>query len=341
MGKCIYLRKGTVHTPPRVSILASSLAVGETVKLMEDGVETEFIVVNQGLPSNMYDASCNGTWLLRKDIKENRVWNSSNNNAYATSTINTWLNGDYINSLGTIEQGIVKQVKIPYIKYTGVDASVASGDNGLNVKAFLLGGYEVGFTISTDSKFYIDGEKLSYFEVGTNASANNRRIALLNNSPTIWYLRSPTNVSSAAMWHVKSDGLNAFTNYPTSASGIRPCLILPFTAEFDSNTKVLTGGGIGGTWFLNETIMPQTMTGINFTVVGTGKNYNLIQYTTDPSWRDVVWYGSEAYVYIVADYTGQMVTYGWQNQSDRTIQVAEPITDEFATWLQANGVKQE
>lgn len=87
--------------------------------------------------------------------------------------------------------------------------------------------------------------------------------------------------------------------------------------------------------------MPQTMTGINFTVVGTGKNYNLIQYTTNPSWRDVVWYGSEAYVYIVADYTGQMVTYGWQNQSDRTIQVAEPITDEFATWLQANGVKQE
>lgn len=337
MGKCIYLRKGTVHTPPRVSILASSLAVGETVKLMEDGVETEFIVVNQGLPSNMYDASCSGTWLLRKDIKENRVWNSSGGNVYADSAINKWLNQTYINSLGTIEQSIVKQIKIPYLNGYGPSGSVASGANGLSVKIFCPGGYEVGFS---DSSLPIDGAKLSYFESGTETSALNKRIANLSGSASVWWLRSALDTGNTVVATVNYrgafNGVSARKEY-----GIRPCLILPFTAEFDSNTKVLTGGGIGGTWFLNETIMPQTMTGINFTVVGTGKNYNLIQYTTSPSWRDVVWYGSEAYVYIVADYTGQMVTYGWQNQSDRTIQVAEPITDEFATWLQANGVKQE
>lgn len=241
MGRCIYLRKGEVHTPPVVGIKAGDLPIGQIVKLMEGGVETEFIVVNQGIPENssLYDESCNGTWLLRKDIKENRAWNGSNNNAYATSEINTWLNGNYFNNLGSIEQRLTKQVKIPYVKYTGVDGSVAVGTNGLSVKVFLLSGYEVGFTLGVDSKFYSDGEKLSYFEDGTGTSASNKRIALLNNSPSIWYLRSPTNVSSASVWYVKSDGLNAFTNSPVTAYGIRPALIIPSTSIFDSTTYLL------------------------------------------------------------------------------------------------------
>ena len=67
MGRCIYLRKGEVHTSPVVGIKAGDLPIGQIVKLMEGGVETEFIVVNQGIPENsgLYDASCNGTWLLR------------------------------------------------------------------------------------------------------------------------------------------------------------------------------------------------------------------------------------------------------------------------------------
>ena len=53
-------------------ILASDLAVGSVVKLIENGVATEYLVVNQGIPgnSNLYDSSCNGTWLLRNGIKE-------------------------------------------------------------------------------------------------------------------------------------------------------------------------------------------------------------------------------------------------------------------------------
>ena len=101
---------------PVAGILASSLAVGSTVKLMEGGTAVEYLVVNQGIPSNssLYDASCDGTWLLRKDIHSERQWNTSDANIYETSTINTWLNGDFFNSLGTTEQAVVKQVKIPY-----------------------------------------------------------------------------------------------------------------------------------------------------------------------------------------------------------------------------------
>lgn len=52
MGYCIFLRKGETHTPPSGSIFASDLAVGDIVKLMENGTPVEYIVVNQGIPEN-------------------------------------------------------------------------------------------------------------------------------------------------------------------------------------------------------------------------------------------------------------------------------------------------
>lgn len=89
---------------PSTGILASTLPVGSVVKLMEGGTAVEYLVVNQGIPSNsnLYDASCDGTCLLRKDIHSERQWNSSNVNDYANSTINTWLNGDFFNSFGSV-----------------------------------------------------------------------------------------------------------------------------------------------------------------------------------------------------------------------------------------------
>ena len=105
MGHCLFLRKGEVHTAPVTGVLASSLAVGSTVKLMEGGTAVEYLVVNQGKPSgsSLYDDSCDGTWLLRKDIHSNRQWNTSNVNKYESSAINTWLNGEFFNTLGSAE----------------------------------------------------------------------------------------------------------------------------------------------------------------------------------------------------------------------------------------------
>lgn len=91
MGKVIMSGIVPLLKAPVTGVLASSLAVGSTVKLMEGGTAVEYLVVNQGIPSNsnLYDASCDGTWLLRKDIHSERQWNSSNVNDYANSTINT------------------------------------------------------------------------------------------------------------------------------------------------------------------------------------------------------------------------------------------------------------
>ena len=90
-----------------------TLAVGSSVYLNVGGVRTEFLVVHQGLPSSMYDASCNGTWLLMKDICEERVWHSSNVNKYESSTIHTYLNGTFLNLFDSDVKNAVKQVKLP------------------------------------------------------------------------------------------------------------------------------------------------------------------------------------------------------------------------------------
>ncbi len=226
---------------PSTGILASSLAVGTTVKLMEGGTAVEYLVVNQGIPSNssLYDASCDGTWLLRKDIHSERQWNTSDANKYETSAINTWLNGDFFNSLGTTEQAVVKQVKIPY-RRGGSGGSDQSGANGLSCKVFLLSGYEVGWTTSDSSYFPVDGAKLDYFESGPGTSADSKRIAKLNGSAAGWWLRSPSTNDTYYGWCVYSNG--NFDYYVASYSyGIRPALVLPSNALFDETTMLLKG----------------------------------------------------------------------------------------------------
>lgn len=239
MGYCIFLRKGETHTPPSAGILASDLAVGDIVKLIEGGTPVEYIVVNQGIPENssLYDSSCNGTWLLRKDCHSSRVWNSSNINTYASSDINTWLNGDFFNGLGSAEKAAIKQVKIPY-RPSGTDAAIKSGADGLGVKVFLVGGYEVG--LSEYASIPEDGAKLDYFDSGTGTSAKNKRIAYQDGSTVSWWLRSPYIDSASDVCLVTALGTFGALEC-TSSDDIRPALILPFTARFDKDTKILKG----------------------------------------------------------------------------------------------------
>ena len=242
MGRVIM--SGIVPTlkAPSTGILAQDIAVGSVVKLMEGGTAVEYLVVNQGIPENssLYDASCDGTWLLRKDCHSERTWHTSNVNKYESSSINTWLNGEFFNTLGSAEQAAIKQVKIPYRKNGGSGGTDQSGANGLSAKIFLLSGYEVGGTTSDNRYFPQDGAKLSYFESGTGTSATNKRIAKLNGSAAFWWLRSPYTDYTNRVWRVYSDG-NYGNNYASSSYGIRPALVLPSNALFDETTMILKG----------------------------------------------------------------------------------------------------
>ena len=204
----------------------SNLPVGTLVSMNVDGVAKSFIKVHQGLPSSIYDSSCNGTWLLMKDIYESRQWHSSNSNSYKASTIHTYLNGTFLNLFDADIKAQIKTVKIPYVNGTGSSA-VASGSSGLSAQIFLLSGYEVGWTQSTNSYFPIDGACLSYFS-GTSAT-DSKRIAYLNGSATSWWLRSPRTSNTRGAWYVYTNG-DCYNSNCSNSYGIRPALILPSEA---------------------------------------------------------------------------------------------------------------
>lgn len=212
-------------------------AVGSIVKLKVGGTAKEFLVGHQGKPSSMYDESCDGTWLLMKDISEDIRWHSSDDNNLENSTIHSLLNSTFLNAFESNIRDAIKQVKIPYRKNGGSGGSDQSGANGLLCKIFLLSGYEIGFTTSDNSYFPVDGAKLSYFEAGTGTSANNKRIAKLNGSADYWYLRSPITINTSLVWFVNYNGV-CEASKASSSSGIRPALILPQDMEVDSSGNV-------------------------------------------------------------------------------------------------------
>ena len=200
-------------------------AVGSIVKIKVNGAAKDFIIVHQGLPSSAYDASCNGTWLLMKDIYTTSTF-SNNNNSYKDSSIHSYLNGTFFNLIDGGIRNAIKQVKIPYQNGTGSGGSLATGSNGLSTKVFLLSGYEVGWTTSDNGYFPKDGAKLDYF--GSGSGGNGKRVAYNGSSAAIWWLRSPRASNSNNVWGVYTDGSN--NNYWYSNSyGVRPAFILPST----------------------------------------------------------------------------------------------------------------
>lgn len=218
---------------------AGNIDVGTEVILNENGQPVNYLIVNQGIPENsaLYDASCEGTWLLRKDIVENRVWDSGNSNVLESSDIQSYLNGTWINRYDTNIRNAIKQVKIPYRQNGGSGGTDRNGANGLSCKIFLLSGREIGLTNNESSYFPNDGSKLDYFISGNTSSAQQRRVANLNGSATYWWLRSPDTRDTSLVWGVYSGG--SYGNWGADSSyGVRPALILPYEFKFQDDQIV-------------------------------------------------------------------------------------------------------
>ena len=221
------------------SVALGTKSVGSIVKLKENGAAVNYIVVHQGKPSSIYDSSCDGTWLLRQDIAENRVWDDGNVNKLESSDIHSYLNNTWINRYDTDIRNAIKQVKIPYRQNGGSGGTDRTGANGLSCKIFLLSGYEVGFTTSVNQYFPVDGAKLAYFLSGNDSAAQQKRVATLNGSATSWWLRSPRTNGTNIVWGVSSNGnydrWNAGNSY-----GVRPALVLPSTLLVSDDGSIST-----------------------------------------------------------------------------------------------------
>ena len=199
------------------NVKLSTKAVGSIVKIKVNGAAKDFIIVHQGLPSSAYDASCNGVWVVMKDIYTTMKWDGSNND-YLNSDMTAYLNGTFISLIDADIRNAIKQVKIPYTNYS--NNNVMSGSNGLSCKVFLLSGTEVGF--NGVSYMNTEGAKLSYFDSAS------KRVAYNGSSAAEWWLRPPRTNSGYDVWTVGSDGSSGSWRCG-STCGVRPAFILPST----------------------------------------------------------------------------------------------------------------
>ena len=111
-------------------------SVGDIVKIKENGVSVNYLIVHKGKPSDLYDDSCDGVWLLRESIHSNIVWDGTSDsydNDYENSDITAWLNGTFFNSIDEKIRNEILSVKVPYKKGVGnASNGVQSGTNVLS-----------------------------------------------------------------------------------------------------------------------------------------------------------------------------------------------------------------
>ena len=316
-------------------VTLSSKAIGSTIKLKVNGSAKDFIVVHQGKPSSVYDDSCDGTWVLLKDIYTTSTF-SSNNNSYKDSNIHSYLNSTFYNLLDSDIRAAIKQVKIPYQNGTGNDGSLATGANGLSTKVFLLSGYEVGWTTSDYITFPRDGAKLDYF--GSGSGGNSKRVAYNGSSAAVWWLRSPcvNNGNNNDVWHVHADG-SSHGYWYSSSYGVRPALILPSTLLVSDDGTVLTNTAPSTPWSISvpSSIMGGTNISISWVIsfdaesnlagykversIDGGSSWSQIYQGTATSTTNNVAFGTTSVMYRVKAYDTEGLESGWRTSSQVTV----------------------
>lgn len=315
-------------------VTLSSKAIGSTIKLKVNGSAKDFIVVHQGKPSSVYDDSCNGTWLLMKDIYENRQWHSSNTNDYANSTIHSYLNSTFLNLFESNIKNAIKQVKLPYRKGSGTSTTVTSGSNGLSAKIFLLSATETSFNFSTMPSG--EGAELAYFKGCADNSSDSKRVAYLNGSATIWWLRSPyCNYFNYALY-VFSNGYWS-GDYCSNSYGIRPALILPSSllVSDDGTVSTNTAPSTPGSISVPSSIMGGTNISISWAKssdaesnlagykversTNGGSSWSQIYQGTATSTTNNVAFGTTSVMYRVKAYDTEGLESGWRTSSQVTV----------------------
>lgn len=315
-------------------VTLSSKAIGSTIKLKVNGSAKDFIVVHQGKPSSVYDDSCSGTWLLMKDIYENRQWHSSDTNDYANSTIHSYLNSTFLAMLDSNIQKAIKQVKLPYRKGSGTSTTVTSGSNGLPAKIFLLSATEMSFNFSYMPSG--EGAELAYFKGCADNSSDSKRVAYLNGSAAFWWLRSPSCSYSDGALCVGSNG--DWDGYNCSYSGgIRPALILPSTllVSDDGTVSTNTAPSTPGSISVPSSIMGGTNISISWAKssdaesnlagykversTNGGSSWSQIYQGTATSTTNNVAFGTTSVMYRVKAYDTEGLESGWRTSSQVTV----------------------
>ena len=203
-----------VSGTPLSGTLLSAVPIGTIVNISENSTPTRFIVVQHGHPT----ADNGRTLLTRESLCDRMKWNANIVNTYADSTVDEWLNNEYLNLIDSNVRSQISSVDIPYTPGNG-NYTVTT----LSRKVFLPSCTEIMSTIPTHCN--IEGSQLSYFQGKTSRSDY---IGYLNGSPAPWPSRSPMTTDNEAI-HI----VNAAGYFVSSSSNLtyapRPMFTLPDT----------------------------------------------------------------------------------------------------------------
>lgn len=193
---------------------------GSIVTLQEDGAAVEFYVAKQN-----YEATLNGegrVLLVRKDCYDSRAWDSDNQNALATSDIDTFFNGDYKAKFSSAIQSLMGTTKIYYTPGMG-DYSVGEIQRSI----FQLSLTELGLTNSAAN---VEGSALPI--------ASTLRFVYLSDQAVSQWTRTPNVGFNTNVWRVNEDGA-ASSNNCNLTFGSRPCFTLPANMQVNSDGSIV------------------------------------------------------------------------------------------------------
>lgn len=183
-------------------------STGSIIKLKENGTLVDFYVAKHD-----YESSLNGsgrTLVVRKDTYDDRVWDSGNVNAYASSDLDSWFNSTYKNMLDADIRSLIGTTKI---RYTPGNGNNTVGT--LERAVFALSLTELG-----QSHTYANTEGSAL------PIASTLRIAYRNGSPTTQWTRSPFTSNTNSAWWLDSYGVFGYGHCGGSL-GSRPAFTLP------------------------------------------------------------------------------------------------------------------
>ena len=201
-----------------MATLLGNETLGTIVKLKENGVPQEFYVAKHGYPTNG-----NGrTLLVRRYIYDTRQWHTSNVNAYASCTLDSWFNNTYYNLLDADIKAQIAAVAIPYTPGNGNNSVSA-----LSRKVFALSVTELGRTASYAN---VEGSALpiaSTLQIAYNSSGG----------AVVQWTRSPLTDSTYYAYDLNTIG---YVNYYSCSNtyGARPAFTLPSSLSVSDDGSV-------------------------------------------------------------------------------------------------------
>lgn len=193
-------------------------AVGSIIKLKESGTLVEFYVAKHD-----YENGLNGngrTLIVRKDCYDMRAFSSSNN-AYANSSLDSWLCNTYLKLLDADIQAAIGTTKFYYTPGNG-NTTVTT----LQRAVFQLSLTELGKTASYANT---EGSALPI--------ASTLQIAYRNGSACVQWTRTPGTYGTGVVCCLGADGGVGY-NYCRNSYGSRPAFTLPSTLSVSDDGSV-------------------------------------------------------------------------------------------------------